>query len=491
MKQLRRILTFPLLAALAACAAAGDDDGESPAGNAPPSVARANPDQSALVGHPFEYDATQNGAAFSDPEGGALSYAVSFSPDARGLSASSGGVLAGVPTGAGAITVRITATDAGGQSASDEFEIEIGVDQDAVLAAFGGRVNLESLDSYDSPFVPDYITKFEEGGNPITDAGATLGRVLFYDVSLSVEDDMSCATCHKQAIAFGDVADYSFGRHSEMRRHTPRLVNTQYAEETNFFWNERAASLEAQVTQPIHEGNELGFSGEFGKPDFEDLAAKLQGIDYYGELFRFVFLDPEITEERLQLALGQFVKSIVSYDSRWDEGRAQVASQDDPFPNFTPDENAGKTLFTRSVGEGGAGCAACHRPPEFDIDPASGHNGIVTVLDDEFSFDFENTRAPTLRDLARRDGALNGPYMHDGEQPDLRAVIDHYDAIDIPANADPAAFVAALDPRLQTGGVPQHLALTEQEKNQLEAYLMTLGGTAIYEDAKWSSPFAD
>ncbi len=490
MKHFPKILQTFVLALLAGCTAAGGGDDEGPAANAPPAVARVNADQSALVGYAFQYDATQGGAAFSDPEGAPLSYSVSFSPDARGLSAS-GGVISGTPSGAGALSVTITATDAAGQWVSDTFEIGIEIDQNAILAVFAGRVNLESLDSYDSPFVPAYITKFADSGNSITDAGATLGRVLFYDVALSIEDDMSCATCHKQSLAFGDSAKYTFGRHSEMRRHTPRLVNTQYAEETNFFWNERAASLEEQVTQPIHEGNELGFTGEFGNPDFEDLVAKLQGVEYYEELFRFVFLDPEITEARLQLALGQFVKSIVSYDSRWDEGRAQVASQDDPFPNFTPEENAGKTLFTRSVAEGGAGCAACHRPPEFDIDPASGHNGIVTVLEDAFNFDFENTRAPSLRDLARRNGALNGPYMHDGEQPDLRAVIDHYDAIDIPANADPAAFTAALDPRLQTGGVPQQLSLTEQEKNELEAYLLTLGGSAIYADQKWASPFSD
>ncbi len=245
------------------------------------------------------------------------------------------------------------------------------------------------------------------------------------------------------------------------------------------------------MTEPIHQTNELAFSGEFGQPDFAALVAKLEAVEYYNELFRFVFLDPEITEARLQIAMGQFVKSIVSFDSKWDEGRAQVASQDDPFPNFTPDENAGKTLFTRAVASGGAGCASCHRPPEFDIDPAAGHNGIVTVLNDTHNFDYGNTRAPSLRDLADRDGSLNGPYMHDGEQFTLRSVIDHYDNIEIPAFADPGEFVSTLDARLQTGGVPQNLALTEQEKNQLEAYLLTLGGTTVHTDPKWSSPFPD
>lgn len=489
MKHLTKIFLACAWFSLSGCSGVGSDEAGGVV-NAAPAVAQPNADQSAQVGYAFSYDATQSGATFSDADGGALTYTVSLAPDGRGLSAANG-AISGVPTGAGPLTVTITATDDMGASASDQFTLDITIDQDAVLAAFVGRINLASLENYANPNVPDYITKMEDGDNPVTDAGATLGRVLFYDLNLSYNDTKSCATCHKQSLAFGDNVDYSFGQFGELQRHTPRLINTQYADEVHFFWNERAATLEDQVTQPIHQANELGFSGVAGLPNFDVLIDKLSGIEYYNELFRFAFHDPEITEERLQLALGQFVKSIVSFDSRWDEGRAQAASQDDAFVNFTPDENAGKSLFTRSVAEGGAGCAACHRPPEFDIDPAASHDGIVTVLDDEFSFDYENTRAPSLRDLARGDGALNGPYMHDGQQDTLRSVIDHYDNIEIPVNADPVEFTNLLDSRLQTGGTPQSLSLSEQEKNQLEAYLLTLGGTAVYTDPKWSSPFSD
>ncbi|PQA85667.1 cytochrome c peroxidase [Hyphococcus luteus] len=488
MTHLNKIVPLFGFVFLVACTAAGGDEADA-GPNSPPAVASANANQSAFVGYEFEYDATQGGATFSDADGDALSYSFSFAPDSRGLAAA-GGVISGVPDGPGSLTVTMTATDGAGASASDEFVIDITIDQDAVLLAFEGAVNLSELENYAEPDIPDYITKFQDG-NRVTDAAATLGRVLFYDKSLSNNDEISCGFCHKQSLAFGDNVDYTFGQAGEQQRHTPRLVNAQYAEETNFFWNERVDSLEAQVTEPIHHPNELGFSGRLGQPDFADLVEKLEAIDYYEELFRFVFLDPEITEERLQIALGQFVRSIVSYDSRWDEGRAQVASVDDPFPNFTPDENSGKTLFTRTPAEGGAGCAACHRPPEFDIDPNAGHNGVVTVLDDEFSFDYENTRAPSLRDLAHGDGALNGPFMHDGAFDTLRAVIDHYDNLEVTDHADPAEFMASLDERLQTGGSPQTLNLTETEKNQLEAYLLTLGGSALYTDPKWSSPFPE
>lgn len=490
MKHLTKFLSTCSLSLLAACGAVGAPDAPATPRNAAPAVAAPNPDQSAMVGHDFSYDAAQANTTFSDADGDALSYSLSISPSDAGLTPA-GGVISGAPTAAGTVRVTITATDSAGASASDEFAISVSIDQDAVLEAFSGKINLASLDNYAEPNAPAYITKLEETGNPVTNAAATLGRVLFYDVSLSTTDMMSCATCHKQDIAFGDSFDYSFGQLGEMERHTPRLINTQYADETNFFWNERVSTIEAQVTQPIHQANELGFSGTFGRPDIDDLIEKLEAIEYYNELFRFVFYDPEITEERLQIALGQFVKSIVSFDTRWDEGRAQVASQDNPFPNFTADENAGKTLFTRSVAQGGAGCAACHRPPEFDIDPDSGHNGVVTVLNDPFSFDFKNTRAPTLRDIVGGDESLKGPYMHDGQFATLRSVIDHYDDIKIPDEADPVEFMATLDARLQTGGSPQQLSLTEQEKDQLEAYLRTLGGAAVYADPKWSSPFPD
>jgi len=207
-------------------------------------------------------------------------------------------------------------------------------------------------------------------------------------------------------------------------------------------------------------------------------------------LFRFVYLDPDITEARVQETLAQFTKSIQSFDSKYDDGRAQVNNNNAQFPNFTADENAGKQLFSQNPNNGGAGCQQCHRAPEFDIRPGSDQNGIFRVAGTTTEFDLTNTRSPSLRDLVGPGGSSNGPFMHDGSLATLRDVIEHYNAIQEPASEPPLSqFRATLDNRLTQGGNPQQLNLTETEKDQLEAFLLTLTGASIYTDEKLSDPF--
>jgi len=94
---------------------------------------------------------------------------------------------------------------------------------------------------------------------------ATLGRVLFYDKQLSANGAIACASCHKQEFAFSDTAQQSVGLNGGLTgRHSMRLVNSRFADEVRFFWDERASSLEDQTTQPIQDHVEMGFSGENG-----------------------------------------------------------------------------------------------------------------------------------------------------------------------------------------------------------------------------------
>jgi cytochrome c peroxidase len=264
-----------------------------------------------------------------------------------------------------------------------------------------------------------------------------------------------------------------------------RLINARFATEQKFFWDERAASAEAQATEPIKDHIEMGFSGAAGDPSFDELVEKLSSIEEYQVLFKGVFGEPTINEERIGKAIAQFVRSIQSFDSKYDAGRA-LQNDGQPFPNFTASENAGKQLFLDPPNLGGAGCAGCHRPPEFDIAPNSGNNGLVSMIGG--GTDLTNTRSPSLRDLVDAAGTPHGGFMHDASLPTLLSVINHYNTI--------PAVVPGIDPRLTRPGgppgspaQPQRLNLTAQEKTDLEAFLRTLTGSSVYSDEKYSSPF--
>ncbi|MES2543369.1 MAG: cytochrome c peroxidase [Bacteroidota bacterium] len=359
-----------------------------------------------------------------------------------------------------------------------------------VTATFGSSLNLNNLANYANQAIPTYITKDNSVSNPITDKGATLGRVLFYDKNLSSDNTISCSSCHVQANAFGDVTLASIGVNGTTGRHAMRLINTRFSVESKFFWDERAASLEIQSTMPIKNHGEMGFSGAAGDADFSTLITKLSAIAYYRELFQFVYGSETITEDKIQFALAQFIRSIQSFDSKYDTGRALAVNDNQPFSNFTAQENLGKNLFlsppvfdalSNRTG-GGVGCAGCHAAPEFDIAPNSGNNGIIGNLGLP-GIDITNTRAPSLRDLVKVNGTTNGPMMHTGIATSLQVAIGHYGTINI------AAGNTNLDPKLRPNGIGQKLNLNATETDALIAFLRTLSGTNVYTDPKWSSPF--
>lgn len=361
----------------------------------------------------------------------------------------------------------------------------------AIETTFKGKIDIKNLLNYAQQSIPSYISKDNTTTNPITDKGATLGRVLFYDKQLSANNTVSCATCHIQKFAFSDTLVASVGVNGTTGRHSMRLINSRFANETRFFWNERANTLEAQTTMPIQDHNEMGYSGQNGDLSIQDMITKISALDYYKELFTFVYGSTEITEQKIQNALAQFIRSIQSFDSKYDAGRSQVANDNVQFPNFTTQENMGKNIFqTLPVFDdssnrisGGFGCAQCHRAPEFDIDPNSGNNAFIGSL--AGVQDKNNTRAATLRDLIRQDGVLNGPMMHTGIIKDLQTAIGHYGTIVFnPQNAE-------LDPRLRPNNLGQKLHLTATEVNAVIAFLKTLSGNNVYTDVRWSNPFPE
>ncbi|HCS19942.1 MAG TPA: cytochrome-c peroxidase [Bacteroidetes bacterium] len=348
-------------------------------------------------------------------------------------------------------------------------------------------INLNQPDNYAAQTVPNYINQDNTPPfNMLGDKGATLGRVLFYDKNLSLTGTVACASCHKQEFGFGDTAQLSDGHTGgKTGRHSMRLINSRFAQEVRFFWDERATSLEDQTTRPIQDHIEMGYSGSNGDPDLDSLMKKMATLPYYPALFTYVFGDATITETRMQQALAQFVRSIQSFDSKYDAGRAQVNTDADFFPNFSTAENAGKAIFLAPPNQGGAGCQGCHRAPEFDIAPNTQNNGVIHVAGTVDDVDLTNTRSPSLRDLFNPQGQLNGPLMHNGEFSTIEEVIEHYNSVPNDVRN------TNLDPRLRgPGGVgTQQLNLGPNQKAFLAAFLKTLSGNNVYTDPKWSDPF--
>lgn len=364
------------------------------------------------------------------------------------------------------------------------FALWLTVATPLLLQAEDGVIDLGALPNYAKQAKPAYIARDNTplgpapaAINPITNTGATLGRLLFYDKRLSRNDTVSCSSCHQQDHAFSDPAVASTGVAGTTPRHAMRLVNARFSD-THFFWDDRAPTLENQTTQPFRNAIEMGFSGTNGDPTFEDLIAKVSALPEYQMLFNAAFGSPGIDEARMQKALSQFVRSIQSFDSKFDAGAA-VTNINQPFPNFTDSENRGKQIFLTSDTAGGANCSLCHLGPEFSNSLPSGNNGVITAIGG--GTDLTVITSPTLRDLFNPSGQLNGPLMHNASFTSIAQVINHYSAI-------PGDNVR-LSPFLKRTGVPQTLNLTAQQRLDLEAFLMTLSGKNLYTDPKWSNPF--
>ena len=345
-------------------------------------------------------------------------------------------------------------------------------------------IDPENLPRYAGVALPPYFDAVVLGredrtiGAPISDAGATLGRVLFYERQLSRNGTVSCATCHAQTVAFGDTARFSRGfEGTPTSAHSMRLVNMRFNENGRAFWDRRAATLEAQSTQPIQDPGEMGFDAAHG--GIVAALAQLRERPYYAPLFRMAFGDSVITEDRVQRALAQYVRSIVSTTSRWDLAAAPVftlanpqGSLNGPFPALTPEENQGKQLFQ------GSGCASCHVPPSFSLSAISRSNGLDAGETRIF-------RSPSLKQIGR-----SGRFMHDGRFATLEQVVEFYDS---GIQAGPALDIRLMAPPLTPGGppsgIPRRFGFTADQRAAIVAFLRTLTDETLAVDARFSDPF--
>ena len=377
----------------------------------------------------------------------------------------------------------------------DEDPIE---DSNSILnlpATAFNYTNINFPTSFNS-FVMDVLDN-TPSDNLTTDAGATLGRVLFYDKNMSVNNTIACASCHIQSGGFSDNSTLSEGFEGGFTgRNSMGLANSRFYESGLFFWDHRAATLEDQVLMPIQDAVEMGMT-------LEDLVTKLSALEYYPDLFTDAFGSTEVTSDKISKALAQFVRSMVSFETIYDEGLAQVGNMFANFPNFTAEENLGKSIFNGSFRtEPGGNCAVCHMNNDGDpinpgmnlrnqalfmmvssprnngIDPdgnvedtgIGGVNGATLAIG---AF-----KAPSLRNID-----LTAPYMHDGRLETLEDVVEHYSTgvLDHPQLSSPAL--------VNNDGTPFHLNLSVAEKSALVAFLKTLTDDNFITDEKYSDPF--
>lgn len=316
--------------------------------------------------------------------------------------------------------------------------------------------------------------------NPITNDGATLGRVLFYDKKLSANGTIACASCHKQDKGFSDDAVLSAGFNGgKTGRHSMTLINARFYQRGRFFWDERAATLEEQVLMPFQDPVEMGMT-------LEQVVSKVKEQPYYPALFEKAFGSTEITSDKISKALAQFVRSIVSFSSKYDQGRAMVASPGANFPNFTTEENTGKNIFFQTIPNGGGACFGCHTTEAFiSANPGPQNNGLdVTSTTDLGAGGVFNNPifVGRFKTTSLRNIELTAPYMHDGRFATLEEVVEHYNS---GIKAHPTLSPALKD----ASGNPVQLNLTSSEKAALVAFLKTLTDNTVSTEMKWSNPF--
>lgn len=327
--------------------------------------------------------------------------------------------------------------------------------------------------------------------NPVTDPGATLGRVLFYDKKLSANGTVSCASCHQAEHGFSDPNVLSEGFDGGLtRRHSMGIVNARFYAGGQFFWDERAETLEDQVLMPFQDEVEMGLT-------LSQLVQIANEQAYYPTLFNDAYGSETITSDKIAKALAQFVRSMVSVTAKYDQARSEVSSPLANFPSFTAQENQGKQLFyaPRRLTNGVMGnCVGCHQTEAF-VGPLPTTSIRLTTFATSNGLDANSTTdlgineaTSNPRDIGKfkfpslKNIAVRSPYMHDGRFATLEEVINHY-------SSGIQNHSSLINPLVNSDGEVGQFNFTQEEKAALVAFLKTLTDDEMLSDEKYSDPF--
>ena len=445
--------------------------------NSNPHVYLPPPDLLVTAGQALDFDAAMNDNTFKDVDVDPLTYVVTFR-GASGLTAN-GRQVQGSLSGVGAVEVTVTASDPYGGSVSDVFLV-------AVAAPEPGAPSLPTTPyaytdgSLPLPWAykePRHLG--EELDNATTEAGAALGRLLYYDKRLSITNTLSCGSCHQQVHGFASPNRFDTGvLGNTLTRNSMGLANMRFTQAQAWFSDMRSYfSLRGAAREEIENANIMG-------QQLSAAAVKLRASSLYPPLFQAAFGNDTINEDRILRALGQYLQSLISYRTRYDD--ACMSMDNTPKPcgaPFSAQELRGYQMFMGTSGSPGFGCAGfCHDNRTFNNDWQADIGLDLVYTDPGITVQaFRRGVQGAFHSASLRNLALTPPYMHDGRFSTLREVIDHFDhGIQNSPN---------LDFQLLNGSVPKQMNLTEAEKDDLEAFLNTLTDNAMASDPKFADPF--
>jgi cytochrome c peroxidase len=295
-----------------------------------------------------------------------------------------------------------------------------------------------------TPYTLNIPASLLNPNNPLTVEGVALGKMLYYDTLLDGVSGRSCAQCHIQKEGFSSYKSNA-------------LAHINLAWNTAFLWNGQIEGTMEDIM--LFEVKDF----------FEADMSKLNANATYRDLFKKTFNADEITYENTSFAIAQFVRTLISADSRYDKYIQRKIS-------LTPSEINGMNLYYSEEGD----CFHCHGTPlltdgdfhnnGLDENPEEGRMAVTTNPQDRGRF-----KSPTLRNIA-----LTAPYMHDGRFETLEEVIDFY--------SEGLKYSPTIDPlmkQIHAGG----MQLSPQEKADLLAFLHTFTDSTFINNPAFASPF--
>lgn len=285
--------------------------------------------------------------------------------------------------------------------------------------------------------------------NPTDTAKIALGKKLFFDTRLSIDNTVSCASCHKPGFAFTDGLKTSTGINDlKTDRNSPSLLNSGFLKTVMF--DAHLKTLELQVIVPLQEPNEMGHN-------MKVLIPQLRAVPEYQEAAKRIF-NRDFDAWVLTRSLAAFERSLVSMSAPFDH----FINGDEDALNAN--EKAGWKLFSERLY-----CTKCHAPPYFTNHEARNNGLYKDYGADKGRFrihldsaDIGSFKVPSLRNIEITD-----PYMHDGSIETLEQVIAHYSG-------------GGEGHYLQDNSIVP-FELTAKEKKQLIAFLKSLTDLSFME----------